>query len=81
MAEGDTWKSVTVVVGVALSGVSLGAWPASAQQRSVPPQMQAQAPAPQAPVQTEGPAATPAVVEEKGPNAGRIALLFGADWA
>jgi hypothetical protein len=81
MAEGDTWKSATVVVGVALSGVSLGAWPASAQQRSVPPHMQAQAPAPQAPVQTEGPAATPAVVEEKGPNAGRIALLFGADWA
>jgi hypothetical protein len=81
MAEGDTWKSVAVVVGVALSGVSLGAWPASAQQRSVPPRMQAQAPAPQAPVQTEGPAATPAVVEEKGPNAGRIALLFGADWA
>jgi hypothetical protein len=81
MAEGDTWKSVAVVVGVALSGVSLGAWPASAQQRSVPPQMQAQAPAPQAPVQTEGPAATPAVVEEKGPKAGRIALLFGADWA
>ena len=85
------WRRwVAAVAGLALAGTVAGAAPAWAQQSSTEVQVQAQAQAPalppapeQAPaqqtdVQTQGPAATPAV-EEKGP--GRVALLLGADWA
>lgn len=86
------WRRwVAAVAGLALAGTVAGAAPAWAQESATQVQAQAQAPAqapapaqpPAAPiqVQTEGPAATPAVVEEKGPNAGRVALLLGADWA
>ena len=79
-----------MVAGLTLAVTMAGAAPA--QQSATQVQVQAQAPAPaqtpapaQAPaqqtdVQTQGPAANPAV-EGKGPNTGRVSLLFGADWA
>jgi hypothetical protein len=84
----SVWRrSVAAAVGLALTG----SWPAFAQQSAAPVEVQAQAQAPapapapppggQPQVPTEGLATTPAVVEEKGPNTGRLALLFGADWA
>jgi hypothetical protein len=85
MAVGGRGRSsMSVVIGIALTGLVMTAPLASAQ--SAPgaeghAQTQPPATTPGAPATpTEGPAATPAV-EEKGPNTGRISVNLGVDWA
>src|SRR5262245_3493105 len=85
-----------LALGGAVMGVApASAQPPSAErpvqvQAQAPPPAPTPAPAQEAPpppagqieIQTQGPAAAPAVgAEEKGPNAGRVSLLLGADWA
>jgi hypothetical protein len=60
-------KWIAAVAGLALAGGVAGPSLALAQQTDI---------------QTQGPAAMAAAVEEeKGPNTGRVSLLLGADWA
>src|ERR671923_982271 len=60
-------KWIAAVAGLALTGGVVGPSPAAAQQSDM---------------QTQGPAATAAPVDDsKGPNAGRVSLGLGMDWA
>jgi hypothetical protein len=77
MVQWMVWKESAAVV--ALMATLAAAWPVSAQPSSGP--AQTQAPAQPTQVKTDGPAGAPAVADEKGPNAGRVSLLLGVDWA